>query len=112
MQPRGAYIVAAHDDRPALPLANETFDLVTSRHPIETWWEEIARVLRRGGTFLSQQVGAHSVGELLLSHGNQATADRSFRGAVRRACGLAGPRIARPFASCACAKVSQKGVLW
>jgi hypothetical protein len=40
------------------------FDLVTARHPVETWWGEIARVLRPGGTFLSQQVGPHSVGEL------------------------------------------------
>jgi SAM-dependent methyltransferase len=62
--PRGAYVVAAHDDRPALPFAGATFNLVTSRHPIQTWWEEIARVLRPGGSFLSQQVGPHSVGEL------------------------------------------------
>jgi SAM-dependent methyltransferase len=64
LRPHGAYVVAAHDDRPALPFGDETFNLVTSRHPIDTWWEEIARVLRPGGTFLSQQVGPHSVGEL------------------------------------------------
>jgi SAM-dependent methyltransferase len=59
---RGAYIVATEDDR--LPFANEAFDLVTSRHPVATWWQEIARVLRPGGTYLSQQVGPNSVREL------------------------------------------------
>jgi SAM-dependent methyltransferase len=62
--PRGVYVVAGHDDRPALPFAGETFELVTSRHPVDTWWDEIARVLRPGGTYLSQQVGPHSVREL------------------------------------------------
>ena len=42
----------------------DTFDLVTSRHPVRTWWDEIARVLRPGGTYLSQQVGPDSVREL------------------------------------------------
>jgi SAM-dependent methyltransferase len=60
----GAHVVAASNDRPALPFTGETFDLVTSRHPVVTWWTEIARVLRPGGQFLSQQVGPHSVGEL------------------------------------------------
>ena len=59
---RGAYIVASEDD--LLPFASEAFDLVTSRHPVATWWREIARVLRPGGTYLSQQVGPHSVREL------------------------------------------------
>ncbi|HWE68011.1 MAG TPA: methyltransferase domain-containing protein [Acidimicrobiales bacterium] len=64
LRPRGASVVAANDDRPALPFADESFDLVTSRHPIVTWWGEIARVLRPGGTYLSQQVGPHTVREL------------------------------------------------
>jgi len=59
---RGAYVVATEDHR--LPFASEAFDLVTSRHPVATWWQEIARVLRRGGIYLSQQVGPHSVREL------------------------------------------------
>jgi len=61
LRPRGAYVVATNTDRPALPFADATFDLVTSRHPVITWWEEIARVLRPGGTYFSQQVGPHSV---------------------------------------------------
>lgn len=64
LRPRGACVVAAHDDRAALPFRSDTFDLVTSRHPVVTCWDEIARVLRPGGSFLSQQVGPRSVGEL------------------------------------------------
>jgi SAM-dependent methyltransferase len=58
----GRYVIATDDER--LPFTNETFDQVTSRHPVATWWGEIARVLRPGGTYLSQQVGPHSVREL------------------------------------------------
>ena len=61
LQPRGAHVIAAQFDRPALPIASDAFDLVTSRHPVVTWWEEIARVLRPGGVYLSQQVGPDSV---------------------------------------------------
>jgi SAM-dependent methyltransferase len=61
---RGAHIVAAPDDRAALPFRDASFDLVTSRHPITTWWWEIARVLSPGGTFLSQQVGPRTMREL------------------------------------------------
>ena len=62
--PRGALVVGAHDDRPGLPFRGDLFDLVGSRHPVTTWWDEIARVLRPGGAFLSQQVGPGSVKEL------------------------------------------------
>jgi len=64
LRPRGAFVLAVSDNRPELPFGDGTFDLVTARHPIITWWEEIARVLRPDGVFLSQQVGPHSVGEL------------------------------------------------
>ncbi len=47
-----------------LPFRADSFDLVVSRHPVTTVWGEIGRVLRRGGTYLSQQVGAGSVREL------------------------------------------------
>src|SRR5438552_1644335 len=62
--PAGGFVVVTHDDRSAIPFRRETFDLVTSRHPVDTWWTEIARVLRPGGTYLSQQVGPHTVREL------------------------------------------------
>jgi SAM-dependent methyltransferase len=63
LRPRGAYVVA-DDEKPRLPFANGVFDLVSSRHPVATWWAEIARVLRPGGTYFSQQVGPWSVAEL------------------------------------------------
>ena len=47
-----------------LPFRDATFDLVVSRHPVHTHWAEIARVLRSGGVYLSQQIGAGSNREL------------------------------------------------
>ncbi len=64
LRPRGVAVVAA-GDAPPLPFAENTFDLVASRHPVTTWWEEIARVLRPGGVYFSQQVGPASVFELV-----------------------------------------------
>lgn len=52
------------DDDADLPFPAERFDLVVSRHPVTTRWDEIHRVLRPGGTYLSQDVGAGSVREL------------------------------------------------
>ena len=64
LRPRGTVVVAAADESP-LPFADAAFDLVTSRHPVRTYWGEIARVLEPGGTYLSQQVGPRSVFELV-----------------------------------------------
>jgi SAM-dependent methyltransferase len=61
LEPLGAHVVACNDDRPALPFADGSFALVTSRHPIVAWWQEIARVLQPGGSYLSQEVGPHSM---------------------------------------------------
>jgi SAM-dependent methyltransferase len=63
LRPIGAFVVRSADDS-GLPFASEIFDLVVSRHPNITVWDEIARVLRPGGTYLSQQVGAGSNREL------------------------------------------------
>jgi len=63
LRPRGVAVVASVDDAP-LPFADGTFDLVVCRHPVTTRWEEIARVLRPGGTYFSQQVGPASAFEL------------------------------------------------
>ncbi|MEV1245402.1 class I SAM-dependent methyltransferase [Nonomuraea sp. NPDC050022] len=63
LRARGAAVVA-DDALPRLPFRTAAFDLVVSRHPVRTWWAEIARVLRPGGTYFSQQVGARSVAEL------------------------------------------------
>lgn len=63
LHPRGA-VVVAHDDSSPLPFADAAFDLVTSRHPVSAQWAQIARVLRPGGTYLSQEIGPESVFEL------------------------------------------------
>jgi SAM-dependent methyltransferase len=59
----GARVVAAADDA-ELPFRSESFDLVVSRHPVVTLWDSIARVLRPGGAFLSQEVGSGTNREL------------------------------------------------
>ncbi|MEU5260522.1 SAM-dependent methyltransferase [Amycolatopsis sp. NPDC021455] len=61
LRPRGVAIVATS----GLPFGNAVFDLVSSRHPVTTDWTGIARVLRSGGTYFSQQVGPASVFELV-----------------------------------------------
>ncbi|MBD0739284.1 class I SAM-dependent methyltransferase [Streptomyces sp. CBMA29] len=79
LHPRGA-VVVADTDEPPLPFADEAFDLVTSRHPVTVWWDEIARVLRPGGTYFSQQVGPASAFELVeFFLGEQPDAVRGAR---------------------------------
>lgn len=56
--------VAGVGDAADLPFPSDQFDLVVSRHPVVTRWDEVHRVLRPGGTYLSQAVGAGSVREL------------------------------------------------
>jgi SAM-dependent methyltransferase len=63
LAPLGATVHEVADDAP-LPFPDDSFDLVVSRHPVQTRWDEIARVLQPGGTYFSQQVGAGSVREL------------------------------------------------
>jgi SAM-dependent methyltransferase len=63
LTPLGATVVEVTEDAD-LPFADESFDLVVSRHPIVANWHEIARVLRPGGTYLSQRVGDGSNREL------------------------------------------------
>ncbi|WP_317445129.1 class I SAM-dependent methyltransferase [Streptomyces collinus] len=64
LRPRGVVVVAATDDEP-LPFADGAFDLVLSRHPVRPHWDEIARVLRPGGTYFAQHVGPASAFELV-----------------------------------------------
>jgi SAM-dependent methyltransferase len=59
----GGEVTESADDGP-LPFPDATFDLVSSRHPTSRRWDEIARVLRPGGTYLSQGVGSGSNREL------------------------------------------------
>ncbi len=63
LRPLGVQVVAAADS-PPLPFADASFDLVVSRHPVVVLWGEIARVLRPGGAFLSQQIGPGTNREL------------------------------------------------
>jgi SAM-dependent methyltransferase len=60
----GARVVPVADGLADLPFADATFDLVVSRHPVVVPWEEVARVLKPGGTYFSQDVGDGSVREL------------------------------------------------
>lgn len=64
LHPRGVAVVA-DDPEPPLPFATESFDLVSSRHPVAVHWEEISRVLRPGGAYLAQHVGPQSVFEVV-----------------------------------------------
>jgi hypothetical protein len=64
LAPRGGVVVQVGESD-GLPFAAGAFDLVVSRHPATLQWAEIARVLAAGGTYLSQQVGAGSVRELI-----------------------------------------------
>ncbi|MBO4208264.1 class I SAM-dependent methyltransferase [Micromonospora echinofusca] len=59
----GGTVVATGTSR-LLPFRDASVDLVVSRHPVHTPWPEIARVLAPGGRFLSQQIGAGTLGEL------------------------------------------------
>ena len=63
LRPVGAHVVAVADS-PALPFVDGAFDLVVSRHPVVVLWDEIARVLRPGGTYFSQQIGPGTNREL------------------------------------------------
>jgi SAM-dependent methyltransferase len=64
LRSRRVHLVVTSQTRQALPFAAESFELVISRHPIEVWWREIARVLRPGGTYFAQHVGPHSLRSL------------------------------------------------
>lgn len=64
LHPLGTVVVAAPEE-PPLPFADGAFDLVVSRHPVQPYFDEIARVLRPGGTYFAQHVGPASVFELV-----------------------------------------------
>ncbi len=58
--PRGVQIVDTVKDAP-----DESFELVTARHPVRPDWEEIYRVLAPGGYYFAQHVGPGSASELI-----------------------------------------------
>jgi SAM-dependent methyltransferase len=60
----GGIVVGMDDEYDDLPFDDASFDLVSSRHPVRMRWDEAARVLRPGGTYISQEVGFGSMHEL------------------------------------------------
>lgn len=64
LHPRGVVVVATEAES-RLPFADAAFDLVTSRHPNTVCWNEIARVLRPGGSYLAQHIGPATCAELV-----------------------------------------------
>src|SRR5690349_20539357 len=51
-----ADVIQVSNDAP-LPFRASSFELVASRHPVVVQWDEIARVLEPGGSYLAQHVG-------------------------------------------------------
>ncbi|WP_420714111.1 methyltransferase domain-containing protein [Gordonia sp. SL306] len=64
LSPRGARVVETTDGG-RLPFPDESFELVTARHPVRPDWAEIRRVLALGGHYFAQHVGPASAFELI-----------------------------------------------
>ncbi len=64
LAPRGVEVHETKQGRP-LPFQDESFDLVTARHPVKPDWSEIRRVLEPGGRYLAQHVGPGSAFALI-----------------------------------------------
>ena len=62
--PRGVEVVQTDQGAP-LPFEDASFELVTSRHPIQPDWSQIHRVLQPGGSYFAQHVGPASAYELI-----------------------------------------------
>jgi SAM-dependent methyltransferase len=93
LQSLGARVVAAAD-APALPFVDASFDLVVSRHPVVVLWREIARVLRPGGSYLSQQIGPGTNRELTdFMMGPQPVNDSRSAASARRGAEAAGLEV-------------------
>jgi SAM-dependent methyltransferase len=88
LHPLGAVVVADANE-PPLPFADGAFDLVTSRHPATVHWDEIARVLRAGGTYFAQHVGGGTNVEIsTFFFEPSARRDHDVEAAAARAAGL------------------------
>ena len=64
LAPRGVHVVQAEPGKP-LPVPDQSFELVTARHPVLPDWAEIHRVLAPGGHYFAQHVGPASAFELI-----------------------------------------------
>ena len=94
LRSRGGSVVGVAD-APTLPFRDESFDLVTSRHPVVTNWSEVHRVLQPGGTFLSQQIGSGTMRELSEAMLGRLPAPKDTAQAVRLAADRAGLHVER-----------------
>ncbi|MFT4067905.1 class I SAM-dependent methyltransferase [Paraburkholderia sp.] len=75
---RGVQVVQVAADS-ALPFADASFELVTSRHPVRPDWLEIHRVLQPGGHYFAQHVGLASAFELIEHFLGPLPAERRLR---------------------------------
>jgi SAM-dependent methyltransferase len=80
--PRGVTVVETGECAP-LPFADESFELVTSRHPVAPDWQEIRRVLVPGGRYFAQHVGPASAFELIELFRGPLPEQRQGRGPGR-----------------------------
>jgi SAM-dependent methyltransferase len=86
-------VVQTSDDQ-ALPFRDATFDLVSSRHPVVTRWDEVARVLAPGGTYFAQHVGSGSNREVTdFLMGPQPVSGARDPGRAAEAAGAAGLEV-------------------
>ncbi|WP_090010686.1 methyltransferase domain-containing protein [Lentzea albidocapillata] len=89
-------LVVRTPDAGPLPFRSASFDLVISRHPVVTPWGEIARVLRSGGTYFSQQIGAGTNRELTdFMMGPQPVSEARGVGMARASAEAAGLEVVR-----------------
>lgn len=85
-----------------LPFPDQSFELVTARHPVSPNWQEIHRVLVDGGHYFAQHVGPASAFELieyflgpLPGHRSGRDPDREIAAAIRAGLVIAELRTAR-----------------
>ncbi|WP_145339698.1 class I SAM-dependent methyltransferase [Pantoea sp. PSNIH1] len=82
LSPRGVNIVDTSITK-KLPFSEQSFDLVTSRHPVAPDWPEIYRVLKPGGSYLAQHVGPASAFELIEYFLGPLPKERMYRDPVK-----------------------------
>jgi hypothetical protein len=94
LSPYGVNVVFVEQGQP-LPFPDTSFELVSSRHPVNPDWREIARVMTGDGTYLAQHVGPASAFELIEWFRGPLTRERLSRDPEREAAAarLAGLRI-------------------
>lgn len=80
--PRGVQVVETLEGG-GLPFADESFELVTARHPVRPDWAEIRRVLTPGGAYFAQHVGPASAFELIERFLGPLVRERHGRDPIR-----------------------------